>query len=362
VKLRQIVTAVALAIAASPAIAAAPSHRPPAPNGVEWPASFRPYGPGSIWNRRLPEKPRLYRDSDAIVARAEDGADGPVIHTQEWNGGYDVSHPVVFASSSDPVVTAHCTTYCDNVKDYRLHIPPKARPASGPDHHLAVIQPDGTEDDFWNVKTHDGDWRNGETLVYAGGTRCGNFYTGPGWAKDAATAGNACLAGGLVRAAELADGRIDHALFLVIACTDPHAYVFPATNGGAHCTGPGPHVPNGARIWLDLPDSAIDGMRIAPWEKAILRAMHDYGGYVMDVGGDDRPHASGLINVMLEDDAQFEAFGAPSPVATWAEHSGWRRVSVRGAARYIGADPWNPGVDWTKHLHIVDPCYAKGSC
>jgi hypothetical protein len=37
-------------------------------------------------------------------------------------------------------------------------------------------------------------------------------------------------------------------------------------------------------------------------------------------------------------------------------------VSVRGAARYIGADPWNPGVDWTKHLHIVDPCYAKGSC
>lgn len=330
-------------------------------NAVEWPASFRPYGPTSIWNKALPANPTLYPNSDAIVSVAEQNDPGPTLRTQEY--GNDVSHPVVFASNSDPVVTAHCTLYCGNVQDYQLHIPAKARPAAGPDHHLAVIQPDGTEDDFWELQSSGNDWQSGQTLTYQGGVQCGNFYNGPGWAKDAATAGNACLAGGLIRAAEVQSGTINHALFLVLSCTDPNAFVFPATNGGAHCTGAGPNVPNGARIWLDVPDATIAAMGLPAWQKAILTAMHDYGGYVMDVGGSNTTKATGLMNVMFEDNASYAAFGQSSPMDQFAQSNGWNPVSVGGATRYIAQpDPWNPGINWAQHLHIVDPCYGQGTC
>jgi hypothetical protein len=331
------------------------------PNGLEWPASFRPYGPDSIWNRRLPSNPKRYQDSDAIVALAERGDSGPTIRTSEYGGGYDYSHPVVFAKSSDPVVTAHCTQYCTG-GDYKLHIPAKARPAGGSDHHLAVIQPDGTEDDFWGLQSLDRDWRNGDTLVYAGGRPCGNFYTGPGVTRGAATAGGACLAGGLIRAAELEAGVINHALFLTTACTDPAKWVFPATQLARNCAGAGPHVPNGARIWLDVPDSQIASMNGPAWQKAILRALNDYGGYIMDGGGENGlDHTTGLLNVMFEDDAQFRAFDRPSPMQYLGRTKGWTAVDIKGARRYIAADNWQP-VSFATHLHIVDPCYARGTC
>jgi hypothetical protein len=333
----------------------------PAPNGVEWPASFRPYGATSIWNRAVPSNAsRFYQGSDAIIALAEQGDPGPTIRSSEYGAGNDYSHPVVFASTSDPVVTAHCTLYCDAAQDFTLHIPAKALPAGGQDHHLAVIQPDGTEDDFWGTQWPGRDWHNGDTLNYAGdrGT-CGNFYTGSGFTTSGATAGGACLAGGLIRAAELLAGTINHAVFLGTACTDPQTWVWPASQVGRNCVGGGPHVPNGAHIWLDIPDSQIASMGLPTWQKAVLTALHDYGGFIMDGGGQDGlDHTTGVLWMMLEDDAQFAAFGQSSPYA----QLNWSAINVGGATRYIGADPWNPGVNWSQHLHVLDPCYAQGSC
>jgi hypothetical protein len=228
-------------------------------NGTEWPRSFRPYGWDSLWNRKLPSHPKQYWNSDAIIHRAEDDDLGPSIRTHEYGAGWDFSHPIVFASISDPVVTTVCNKYCEGASfPPAIHIPARARAASGSDHHLGVIQPDGNEVDFWLVHAHSrgatyhepqDDWKKGDRIVAGSIAMCGNFYTGRGIMKGAATAGGACLAAGLVRQSELAAGLIPHALFMGTQCVATE-YLPPASQEGDNrCVGRGPHVPFGAHIW-----------------------------------------------------------------------------------------------------------------
>jgi len=335
-------------------------------NGVEWPTNFVPYASSSIWNRpvRNTTNPTLLANSAAIVAVAESGDRGTMIRSSEFGAPDAVSHPVVFASASDPTVTTHCALYCNPATvQSTIHIPAKARPASGSDHHLGVVQPDGTEDDMWLVTDPGRDWRSGDTVTYGGGANCGNFYTGPGVTTNAATAGGACLAAGLVRAAELRNGVIPHALFMTIACAATN-YVYPASQQGDNrCTGGGPHVPFGAHIWFSMSDSAIDALAIQPWEKAILHALHNYGGYTMDSGGQTLDHATGLVNVMMEDGAQFNPFGTTPAMTSYAQSQGWTPSQMGPSTEYIGSQNWDPaGIAWGNYLQVLDPCYAQGTC
>jgi hypothetical protein len=341
-------------------------------NGVEWPTGFRPFGASSPWNRPIgTDNPALLDNSDAIVGLAESRNTGTYVHTPEYDAGYDFSHPVVVATSSDPLVTPHCTLYCNPVYlKQPFHIPAQARAASGGDHHLAVVQPDGTEIDLWGVAQPfpGNDWNDGDTIDYGAGNVCGDFYGGSGFVREGATVSGACLSAGLIRASELAAGSIPHALFVTTACL-ARAYVYPASQPGDNvCTGGGPHVPNGAHVWLDLSDATIDGMPLQPWENTILHALHDYGAFVGDSGGGGRDHTDTLVQVMFEDDAQFEPFGATPPMSLLAQQLGWNPVRIApssgqygGAIRWTASDDWQP-VDWSSHLHIVDPCYARGSC
>ncbi len=340
-------------------------------NGAEWPAGFRPFGASSPWNRPLPSSgPVLLRNSDAIVALAERTNTGAYVHSAEYGAGYDFSHPVVLASSSDPLVTPRCTLYCHPVfLTQPFRIPAKARAAGGGDHHLAVVQPDGTEIDLWGVAQPypGGDWKNGDTLSYGSGNYCGNFYTGNGFVAEGATISGACLSAGLIRQSEIAAGVIPHALFVTTACLAKD-YVYPASQPSDFvCTGAGPHVPNGARVWLDLSDAAIDRLALQGWEKTILHALHDYGAFVGDSAGRRGDHTDTLVQVMFEDDAQFAPFGAV-PLAAQARSLGWNPVTIAPrssaygrAVRWTANDNWRP-VDWAAHLHVVDPCYAKGTC
>ncbi len=360
-------------VAPAPGPSAAPATTPvPAAvtgalqNGADWPTGFRPFGPASPWNRPLTDttSPRLLPNSDAMVAQAEQDGTDAQLFTSEYGGGSDYSHPVVIATAGDPLVKPHCTVYCNPVYlTSPIRIPAKARPSSGSDHHLSVVQPDGTEIDMWLVSrpAGAGDWQNGDTIDYGGGNSCGSFYTGSGFTSNAATVGGACLGGGVVRAGELASGVIPHALFIVTACMD-HSYVYPATQPGDYvCSGGGPHVPNGAHVWLDLSDAAIDALPAKPWEKTILHALHQYGGFVADTKGVTPSHTDNLNQIRFESGAQFVPFGAVSAMDTEAQSLGWNPVNVNGATRYVGSDDWQP-VNWQQHLHVVDPCYAQGTC
>jgi hypothetical protein len=325
------------------------------------------------------KNPILYANSDTIIRNVEKNDHGPDITTSEYGAGYADGHPIVFASSSDPVVKVKCTRYCSNSKiPATIHIPAKARPASAGDGHLGVVQPDGTEVDFWAVNPNQplyvSDWTSGATLTAQGAAGCGNFYTGPGSTTAATTVGGACLAAGVIRYNEIASGSINHALFMTTGCFAANTYVYPATqNGDVNCTG-APNAPLGAHIWLDLSDAQVNVLPLAAWEKTLLRAMHNYGGYLMDSGGSPTQYTDTLARfAFIEDEAQYVAFGNSSPWWAWAQSQGWNPTRIsRASAGYNSAtrwiaqnSPWNPLASvggWAQHLHIVDPCYAEGAC
>ena len=365
--------------------AAVPQSQVMPTNGEAWPARFRPYGAQSPWNRPLPENPRLMRESARMIASAFSEGPGEGVLRATPPGRYDYSHPVYVATASDPLVTTKCFIYCSRADTgFSVHVPAKARPAQGDDHHLGVVQPDGMEYDFWEAFQNGPkglvtrDWRAGDVLYYGGGGRCSNVFTGSGFEQEGGpTAGGACLAAGRVESSELEDGTIRHALFSVIACVADGVSVFPA-NQALHVNGtclgePSGHIPLGARLWLDLTDSQVNALGLSRAETVVLQALHHYGAYVMDIGtgcGDaPRCKAEGaLLNVMWLDPPQEAwSYGHEPPGNVYARRAGWGAITVAGdlTPRYVYADPWRPlervgGPE--RHVHIVDPCYAKGSC
>ena len=87
------------------------------------------------------------------------------------------------------------------------------------------------------------------------------------------------------------------------------------------------------------------------WKKTVLRALHRYGGYVGDTTGGNV--SWGLQTVS---GSTYTSFGKPDPMVGVAEGLRLRRS---GGSYYLDMDS---GVDWGRHLRVVDPCVAQGSC
>lgn len=345
-------------------------------NGVEWPATFTPYAATSVWNAPVSANPTLASYSAAVVAHQfPSGQNDQAFRTNEA-GIYDYSHPVFYASASDPVVNVVCNQYCDAVDNggvpAQIHVPAAARPAGGGDHHLDVVQPDGTEISMWDVQgvAYPGsNWTSGSTLTAGAVVDCGNFTGGTGLAVHGpgSTAGGACDAAGLVQANELLAGHINHALFVVAECAVGAQYPAFAGATTAQCSsGVGP--PLGGRMWYDVPDATTDANpNLQPWEKAVLDALHDYGAYLEDDDGGGA-YATGILPETESKEPMVD-FGQPDPFAALAAQ-GWTAISIPNAdghgnarQRWIGANPWQPaGVDLPDHIHWLAPCSAQGTC
>jgi len=350
-----------------PTMAAGCGTTPALVNGVEYVAGWTPYGCSSVWNQHVSANPTYAAFSNAVIASEFGTGNTQPVRDQEA-GPYDYGHPIYYASPTDPLVTLQCTAYCNRTDNggypASIHIPVLARPAGGSDAHMAVIQPDGTEIDMWATATPSGNWTNGATLTAHAIANCGSFTSGSGVTPTgpAATAGGACLGAGLLRANELASGAIDHALFLITQCANGWQYpAFPNASTNACTSGTGPAL--GARLWYDVPDATTNAnVHLAAWEKAVLNALHDYGGYLEDniSGG---AYASGIA-FLAESGEASSVFGQTDPFAALAAQ-GWYGISISGASqtRWVGADPWQPsGVSFVSHLHWLDPCSARGSC
>ncbi len=352
---------------AQPTVAASCGTTPSFVNGVEFVATWTPYGCSSPWNQHVSGNPTYAAYSNAIIATEFGGGNTQPVRDEEA-GPYDYGHPVYYASASDPLVNLHCTSYCDTTDNggypASAHVPALARPAGGDDAHMAVIQPDGTEIDMWATTTPAGNWTNGATLTAHAIANCGSYLGGSGFTPTgpAATAGGACLGAGLLRANELASGSIGHALFLITQCAVGWQYpAFPNASTNTCTSGSGPAL--GARLWYDVPDATTNAnANLEPWEKAILNALHDYGGYLEDnVSGG--ANASGIM-FLAESGMASSMFGQADPFAALSAQ-GWSGISISGASqtRWVGADPWQPsGVNFAAHLHWLDPCSARGSC
>lgn len=337
-------------------------------NGVEWSTSFTPFSSGSPWNTPVSANPTFAANSAAVIAAEFGGGNTQAVRDEEA-GINDYGHPIYYAATTDPVINVACNQYCPSNYPRTMYIPARARPALGSDAHMAVVQPDGTEIDMWATYGTPGggghtaqtrNWQAGDTVTAGNVSACGNFFTGTGNAATApaATAGGACLSAGLLRANELASGHINHALFLVAQCAVGSQYpAFAGASTDACAGGSGP--PLGGRLWYDVPDATTNAGPLAPWEKAILNALHDYGGYLEDdAGGGSQISGIGFLAESGEDSY---AFGTSDPFAVL----GWSPITLSGALqqRFEGADPWHPsGVNFAAHMHWLNVCSAQQSC
>lgn len=314
-------------------------------------APWRPYSPSSPWNRRVARGAPVDPRSGDVVRRLLSWGPAQNLLAGHSGTGADYYHPIYFSKASDPVFELRATQRWGTaeIEGHRIRIPDAARPAAGGDGHMAVITEDGWEYDLWTVESKP---RGGGELRFGWGGR--TRIDGDGLGSNA-TAAQFGLAAGVIRAPELAAGRIDHALFMGVRCTaSPSAAVYPAAaNTGEPCSRrresdqDAPAM--GSRFVLDMSDAEIGALRVPGWKKTILRAMATYGMIVGDAIG------SGAWGLQFESGSTYTSFGRADPLAAFARRAGL--VQWNGMYVFDLQD----GVDW-RRLRLVEPCVSAGSC
>jgi hypothetical protein len=309
------------------------------------PACWRPYSDRSPFNVRIPSNPHLAGDSGAVSAYIRDKH-----WTFENDAGRFVwdeggSRPVYWARASDPVVSVSCTGDRSCRHGLRLHIPAGARPQGEGDGHMTVVdQPARREYDFYQASGVHG----GHMTVTAGRPIAIGAGLGSGRGGDAEAAYLGLL-GGLIRAPELAAGRIEHALAMTAPCEQSRD-VWPApANGRADSTcprsGAGPHF--ASLLQLNMSDAQIAATHAPRWQRAIMTAMAHYGIYVVDTGGSGGHEMS----LLFEDDLSYTAFGAEGAMKRFVRSAGGARE------HHLTGVP----LDATK-LRVIAPCVPRGTC
>jgi Concanavalin A-like lectin/glucanases superfamily len=316
-----------------------------------WPTGcWRPYSATSPFNRRLPAAPRVAADSQAVVARLL--GFGTISHLEAGlaDTADDFGHPSYYSRPSDPLFTLHCyeeSWGTCSIEGHQIRIPDAARPAAGGDAHMTVVDQDsGWEYDLYKVRSKPPGGGLLE-LRWGGRTRIDGLGLSSG--ATAAQFGNLA---GVIRAAELANGRIDHALMATVHC-DAGRAVYPARESGRSCAALGEPTadapPMGAHLQLALTPEQVDALPVPAWKKTILRAMASYGMFVGDTGG-------GAWGVKLQSGSTFTSFGFPDPLVQFAQDNGWIAYG----------DVWvgnlRDDVDWARYLRVIDPCVSLGTC
>ena len=253
------------------------------------PSCTRPYSEASPWNTPIGPDPVVVATSNVFLGVLGDDA----FTSQPLRYAY----PVYTAESSGAVRTIIVRNTYNDVSDrgsvltkrrdsYRvsLPMPADATPSEGTDGHLIVVDPkSGDEWGFWQAaKDETGQWYATNGYHY-NVTWSGVPPTGFG----SRGAGVTYLAG-LIRACEIAQGRVDHAL--AFAYNYPkNTFVYPATKSDGLST-TDPNLPEGARLQLDpsLGESTIRSWGCVDACLVVARAMQRYGMYLVDNSGRDK--------------------------------------------------------------------------
>jgi hypothetical protein len=318
-----------------------------APVARSWPeACWRPFADSSPFNRPIPAGAPLAGNSQAIVQRMVSLYGGPAKMTAgDADTSYDYSHPLYYPRADDPVFTLQCyeTSWgtCP-IEGHRIRIPDAARPAGGGDAHMAVIdEASGWEYDLYKVRSKPA---GGGTLEFRWGGR--TRLDGDGLGTNA-TAAHFGLSAGIIRAEEMAAGKIDHALFMVVKCTS--GKVYPALGGGSQCADGSNAPAGGMRFQLAYTEAEIEALKVPGWKKTILHALRTYGAYIGDTGG-------GGFNFQFESGSTYTSFGEGDRLVEWAK-------TQPGVTPYKGKYVFDlaAGVDWSR-MRVVDPCVSRGGC
>jgi hypothetical protein len=353
------------------------------PANYDPPANWHPYQPTSPWNQELsnPDSPRLDPNDSTKIQALFNSAFGPNqyqgrIGTPLANllssGSTTAAFPYYFAKTSDPSVIINCTANYGTCEMQGKHynVPAAAMPANDSDHHMIVIQPNGTELDVWewgNGGSQQPPWKTNET-VNVGWGGIANVTTGTGWdlgTNGMTAAGNDGLAG-IIREPEIASGVIDHALTADIYCSPTTTPVYPALHSSddTNCNGfqmsPNQIVATGNRLWIDMTDRQINALNLNNAQKTVLHALHDYGAFVIDYNNYDPISFGGL-----ESQLPGYLYG-DDIVSTWADRNlpFWFNASGVNWYDFLTSSDMNTLIQ--PHLHVLDPCvnngYPGGKC
>jgi len=368
-------------------------------NAQDWASTFNPWAPTSVWNTPVSANPKIASYSANVISNQFPAGLEVGIRSTEA-GQYDYNHVRFFAKATDPVINIACNQFCGPPDNggvpATMHMPAVARPAGGTDSEMHVVQPSGTEIDFWAVYGTPGsdttwsaphdmqtrDWQTGDTITAGNVTNCGNMASGIGWVINGPgpTAAGYCQSPGQVLASELISGHINHALHITGECAIGNQY--PSQNGAStqQCTsGVGP--PLGGREWYDVPCATTQATSLKPWEKAILCALNQYGAFFADNGNGGAFFTGGLGAEFESEEPWRDYTGTgpnkssyTSPYAPLAAQ-GWSPISIPNAIgtasglRWFGADPWNiwselgeSEAQFASHIFWLDPCSAQGTC
>jgi hypothetical protein len=308
----------------------------------EWPqANYRPFAATSPFNVPVPANPRLASNSASIVANMmAGGAPNPI------NPAGTFYKPTYWPQATDPVYTLRTGGYQHDGETLRA--PQGLREASGSDHHLTVVEPDGTHWGFWNAlvdnanhvikgnSTNAGKLTARKDSIGGSGVGCTNSGT------NGAVAAGFCTYAGLIRAQELKACVINHALFIATSKTSG-GYVYPAVNAD----GGGGLVPEGARVQLD---PTLDIAGYPCWKRAVLGAFQKYGAYVGDTAG------AASFGFGVEDDVMYTSLINPR---TGVPYQGRLALLAQqyGVSSFTFSD-----VPWASRLRVIDPCVTQQTC
>jgi hypothetical protein len=269
----------------------------------------------------------------------------------------DWDHALYFSRLTDPLYTVHCAEEwgtCE-VEGMQVRIPSDARPAAGGDGSLGVIdQLTGWEYDFWQVRSKP---RGGGRLVVSWGGRTRIGTSDSDGLGSNATAAHFGTAAGVMRPAELEAGKIDHALFLMVKCTNGE-FVWPARGPGVGRTCTSMGLSNrdapamGQHFYLNMTRGQISRLNVPSWKKTILKAMAKYGMFVGDTGGN-------TWRLKIESGTSYTSLGYEDPWARMGRKfnlPSWRE----GGTKMYAFDTAS-GVDWDR-LRVAAPCVSRRAC
>lgn len=324
------------------------------------PACWRPYNDTSPFNIGVGTSPKLLSSSGSIISRLAGFGTPQHLVAGTENTTSDYSHPIYYSKSTDPLYTIQCRKWVSScsVHGLQVRIPAGAKPALGSDAHLDIVDQTGKwEYGFWETEPLPA---GGGTLYIGHGGRAPIGTTDSSGLDNHATAAHFGLLGGIIRASEMSVGNINHALFMVVKCTNG-TYVWPASGPGVGRTCASMGLSNadapalGQHFYLDMTEPEINALAVPSWKKTILKAAAKYGMIVGDTGGSS-------WGLQFESSAGFTSFGHSDPLVSLAQSYGIAPYYDSSISKNVYVFNLRDGVDWANKLRVVDPCVAQKNC
>jgi hypothetical protein len=231
------------------------------------------YPATSFWNQKIVANPELDPDSALYVKTLVKERVDSTPYAETLNDGV----PVYYCDRS----TSRYFVPMKNLGDVRrgvksVPIPTWALPNGGTDSHIVLIDTvKGLSFEFWRFNNQHGVWFCGNAAIF---DLNGNGVT----PYISARASGFSLLGGVIWPQELLATNISHALSIAVAKIHTKRAAAPATytDGRSDASDA---LPMGAHLQLD-PALDLSSLDLDPYQKAIFRALQEYGAYVCDTG------------------------------------------------------------------------------